>query len=47
MNSEKSFSQRLKNGQTKEQLQKYYSLSSYQYDKVLECLQDLKKNRGK
>jgi hypothetical protein len=45
--SEKSFSQRLKNRETKEQLQKYYAMTESEYNRVLASLQDIRKEGGK
>jgi hypothetical protein len=41
MNTEPSFSKRLKAGMPKAELMAYYSLNEAQYQKVLESLQNL------
>ncbi len=38
-----SFSQRLKSGWNKEQLMKLYAISEQQYQKLLTCLENLKR----
>jgi len=42
--SDKSFSQRLKNGETREQLQNHYVLSDRASKQIVSCLQEIKKN---
>jgi len=37
-----SFSQKLREGWTKEQLMAYYALTEAQYEKVMECLERIR-----
>ncbi len=41
MKANTSFSQKLREGWTKEQLMAYYALTEAQYEKVLRCLRDI------
>lgn len=43
MTREPSFSQRLKSGATKEELMKLYAITEAQYEKLLSCLEGLKR----
>ena len=42
-----SFRQRMEAGASKEELKKYYTMSDREYDRVITCLQEIRKNRGK
>lgn len=42
---QKSFSQRLKEGWTKERLMKHFALTETQYNKILKSLEDIKKKQ--
>jgi len=41
MKADTSFSQKIKEGWTKERLVAYYALTEAQYEKVLECLKGI------
>ncbi len=43
MKSSKSFSRRLQEGATKEELKAYFALSEEQYQRVILCVQRIKK----
>jgi hypothetical protein len=42
MKAETSFSQKIKEGWTKERLKAYYALSEKEYEKIMECLKGIK-----
>ena len=42
MKANTSFSQKLREGWTKEQLMAYYALTEAQYEKVMECLKRIR-----
>jgi hypothetical protein len=42
MKANTSFSQKLRDGWTKEQLMAYYVLTEAQYEKVMECLERIR-----
>jgi hypothetical protein len=41
------FRHRMEAGATKEDLKKYYAMSDREYDRVITCLQEIRKNGGK
>jgi hypothetical protein len=47
MSREMSFKQRLDAGWSMVELMKYYAMTKCEYDRVVACLADIKKNRGK
>ncbi len=42
MKGDTSFSQKMKAGWTKERLMAYYALTEAQYEKVMECLKEIR-----
>lgn len=42
-----SFRQRMEAGAGKEELKKYYAMSDREYDRVITCLQEIRKNGEK
>jgi hypothetical protein len=42
MKAESSFSQKVRDGWTKERLMAYYALSEREYEKIMECLKRIK-----
>ena len=42
----RSFAQKLRAGASPEELKIYYSMSDDQYQRVVSCLQDIRKNGG-
>jgi hypothetical protein len=47
MSTERSFKARLAAGETKEQLMKYFAMSEDQYNRVLVCLERIKREKPK
>ncbi len=45
LKSSKSFSRRLQEGATKEELKAYFALSEEQYQRVVACVEHIKKSK--
>jgi Cys-tRNA synthase (O-phospho-L-seryl-tRNA:Cys-tRNA synthase) len=43
MKADTSFSQKIKEGWTKERLITYYALSEREYERIIECLKEIRK----